>query len=84
MSPDPPLKIPHGRVVSIDEDTEFVIIDLGKKHGVTLGRLMSLYRGDDYLGDIKITRVQPEMSAADLILPLTGKLVHKNDQVIAK
>ncbi|HLF17438.1 MAG TPA: hypothetical protein VI749_00890 [Candidatus Omnitrophota bacterium] len=79
-----PTKVPEGRIISVDDETEFVIVDLGKKHGVTLGRIMSIYRGDKYLGDIKITRVQPEMSAADLILPLTGKLVRKNDQVIAK
>jgi hypothetical protein len=73
-----------GRIISVDDETEFVIIDLGKKHGMTLGRILSVYRGDKYLGDIKVTRVQPEMSAADLILPLTGKLVMKNDQVLAK
>ena len=79
-----PAQIPEGRVISVDDETEFVIIDLGKKHGVTLGRVMSIYRGDKYLGDIKISRVQTEMSAADLVLPLTGKLLRKNDQVLAK
>jgi len=79
-----PVKVPDGRIISVDEETEFVIIDLGKKQGITLGRMLSVYRGNQYLGDIKVTRVQPEMSAADLILPLTGKIVRKNDQVIAK
>jgi hypothetical protein len=78
------VKVPDGRVISVDEETEFVIIDLGKKHGMTLGRMLSVYRGDQYLGDIKVTRVQPEMSAADIILPLTGKILRKNDQVIVK
>jgi len=83
-SSHPTATLSDGRIISVDEETEFVIIDLGKKHGMTLGRIMSVYRGDKYLGDIKVTRVQPEMSAADLILPLTGKVIRKNDQVLAK
>jgi len=79
-----PSEIPEGRVLSVDTETEFVIVNLGKKHGVTIGRVMSVYRGDQYLGDVKVTRIQPEMAAADLILPLTAKMVRKNDQVLVK
>ena len=39
---------------------------------------------EEYVGDVRITRLQPEMSAADLIPPLSIKSVKKNDQVKAK
>ncbi|MBZ0166717.1 MAG: hypothetical protein K8I00_07905 [Candidatus Omnitrophica bacterium] len=77
-------RIPEGRILSVDVETAFVVINLGRKHGISNGIFMSVYRGNDYLGDIKITRTQEEMAAADLIPPLTGQTLRKNDQVIAK
>ena len=76
--------IPDGRILSVDIETAFVVINLGRKHGLTNGLFMAVYRGNDYLGDIKITRTQEEMAAADLVPPLSGQTLRKNDQVIAK
>lgn len=76
--------IPEGRILSVDVETAFVVINLGRKHGISNGIFMAVYRGNDYLGDIKITRTQEEMAAADLVPPLSGKVLRKNDQVIAK
>jgi hypothetical protein len=73
-----------GRVLSVDVETEFVIINLGEKDGVQMGQILSLFRGKEYLGDIKVTRVQPEMAAADLIPPLSSRTVRKSDQVSKK
>lgn len=73
-----------GRILSVDTDTEFVVINLGEKNGVQMGDILSVVRGKDYLGDIKVTRVQPEMSAADFIPPFSSRIVRKNDQVITK
>jgi hypothetical protein len=74
--------IPEGRVLSVDADTEFLIVNLGSKDGLTPGLIMSIYRGQEYLGDVKVTRVQPEMSAADFIPPFSSRKVRKNDQVV--
>ncbi len=79
-----PHEVPEGRVLSIDTDTEFVIINLGDKDGVKAGDVLSVSRGNEYLGDIKVTRVQPEMSAADLIPPLSSKAIRKNDQTVLR
>ncbi len=79
-----PDKIPDGRILSVDYDTEFVIVNLGKKDGVSVGKVLSIYRGQEYLGDVQVTRVQLEMSAADLIPPLSSKTARKNDKVVAR
>lgn len=73
-----------GRVLSVDKETEFLIFDLGVKQGVKQGDVMSVVRGDSYLGDIKVSRVQEEMSAADLIPPFSSRMVRKNDSVVPK
>jgi len=73
-----------GRILSVDIETEFVIVSLGEKDGIVVGNILSVYRNENYVGDIKITRLQSEMSAADLVLPLSIRNVHKDDQVKTK
>ena len=73
-----------GHVLSVDTDAEFVVFNLGLNQGVKPDDILSLYRGDEYLGDIKATRVQDEMSAADIIPPLSSQEIRKNDTVVLK
>ena len=73
-----------GKVLSVDRDVQFVIINLGVQDGVNVGQTMSIYHSNKYLGDVKITRVLPEMSAADFIPPLAAQDVQKDDQVVVK
>jgi hypothetical protein len=73
-----------GKIISIDGETKFVIVNLGEQHGIAEGMMLSVYRNQIYLGDIKVSRVLPEMSAADFIPPLSSGDVLKDDQVIIK
>ncbi len=75
---------PEGRIVMVDGETEFVIVNLGANHGIKEEQILSVSRGNDLLGDIKVTRVQPEMSAADFIPPLTSRHIRKDDSVVIK
>ncbi len=74
----------EGRVLSVDTETEFLIFDMGAKNGIRPGDFMSVYRGKTYLGDVKVTRAQEEMSAADFVPPFSSRKVRKNDQVVVK
>jgi hypothetical protein len=73
-----------GHILSVDTDAEFVVFNLGLNQGVKPDDILSLYRGDEYLGDVKATRVQDEMSAADIIPPLSSREIRKNDTVVLK
>lgn len=73
-----------GKVISIDAETDFVIVSMGEKDGVRKNSLLSVYRGEKLLGDVKVTRALPEMSAADFIPPLTSQDVQKDDRVVIK
>lgn len=79
-----PDRAAKGRVLSVDADTEFVIVNLGEKDGLGQGNILSVYRGKDYLGDVKVTRVQSEMAAADFVPPFSSRTVRKNDEVVLK
>ncbi len=74
----------EGHVLNVDAETEFLIFDLGARHGIKESDIMSVYRGKAYLGDVRVSRVQEEMSAADFIPPFSSRKVRKNDQVVAK
>jgi len=73
-----------GGILSVDTDAAFVIFNLGAKQGIKPDDVLSVYREGKYLGDIKATRVQDEMSAADIIPPLSSKGISKNDTVVLK
>ena len=75
---------PEGRIVMVDTETEFVIVNLGANHGIKEEQVLAVSRGKDQLGEIKVTRVQPEMSAADFIPPLTSRQIRKDDSVVIK
>ena len=75
---------PEGRVVMVDTETEFVIVNLGANNGIKEEQVLAVSRGKDQLGEIKVTRVQPEMSAADFIPPLTSRQIRKDDSVVIK
>ncbi len=73
-----------GRVLSVDKESDFVICNLGSLHGIQAGDVLSVYHEDQYLGELKVSRVQEEMSAADFVPPLSSRKVRKNDIVVLK
>ncbi len=76
--------IRDGRIINVDRVAEFVVIDLGKKDGIKEGTVLAVYRDNNYLGDIKVTRLQLEMAAADLVPPFSIRKIRKNDKVVVK
>lgn len=86
VSPTGSTKSPkeEGRVLTVDAENQFVIVNLGQKDGISEGSTLSIFRDQEYVGDIKVTRVQPDMSAADFIPPLASQNISKNDRVVRK
>lgn len=76
--------IPEGKVLSINLTNNFIVLNLGSQSGISAGLLLSIYRGEKYLGDVQVSRVQTEMSVADILPPLNSKKIRKNDRVLVK
>lgn len=74
----------EGRIVSVDQEAEFVIVNLGERHGVAVDQELAVYNGNKHLGNVKATRVLPEMSAADFVPPLTSQDISEGDFVKLK
>jgi len=72
----------RGKILSVDKDAEFVVCSLGSKQGIKTEDVLSVYRGEEYLGDVKVSRVQQDMCAADIVPPFSSRRVRKNDVVV--
>lgn len=72
--------------VSETSGTEFVLISLGQDDGFEKGHELSVYRGNDYLGKIKLTSVYPDKAVGTVIpssRPRNGQ-IQKGDNVTPK
>lgn len=55
-----------GKVVSVNEDNNFVIIDIGEATGIQLGEDVSVYRDSKYVARLEVIQVRKDISAADI------------------
>lgn len=69
-----------GRVVSINRDWNFVVIDLGWD-AVRIGDTISIFRGDQLLAKARVERVQEGICAATLLPEWQAAEIHVNDVV---
>ena len=56
----------NGEIISINEENNFVIVNIGEKTGIFLGSTLSVYRGGDYIARLKVIQVRPDILAADI------------------
>lgn len=74
----------EGRVLAVNPAWNFVVISIGDKQGVSSNAEMLLKRGDQFLGKVRVTSVEPSTSIADIVantLP-EGVSVQPGDTVI--
>lgn len=68
-----------GRVRSVDGN--LVTLSVGSADSVQKGATFVVYRGGDYVGDVEITDVQPNLSAGRLIRNGPGMSIRVGDKV---
>lgn len=56
----------NGNVISVNDENNFVIIDLGKERGINIGDVLNVYRDTDYVGAIEVIQVRKDIAAADI------------------
>ncbi|MBP9853378.1 MAG: hypothetical protein KBD53_00755 [Candidatus Omnitrophica bacterium] len=56
----------HGRIVSINEENNFVVVDIGEGSGIALGDALSVYRDSEYVARLEVIQVRKDISAADI------------------
>ena len=56
----------NGRIVSVNEENNFVIVDVGEESGVALGDALSVYRDSKYVAQLEVIQVRKDIAAADI------------------
>jgi hypothetical protein len=70
----------RGEITQIQEG--YVTVNVGESSGVTQGMEFMVYRGQTYVGDLKIETVRPKEAGGRLTLVRTGQEVQRGDRVV--
>ena len=57
-----------GKVIKVDKKYAFVVLDLGNRDNLKVVDVLSVYRGDRFIGKVRVERLEDDRSAA-IILP---------------
>ncbi len=55
-----------GNIISVNEDNNFVIVNLGEDSGISIGDKLNVYHGADYIAGLEVIQVRKDISAADI------------------
>jgi hypothetical protein len=61
-----------GQVVVVNREYDFIVMNVGKNHGLSIGQEFQVVRGNEVLGRVKVEKVYDELAAA-AILPESQK-----------
>jgi hypothetical protein len=74
----------EGKILVINKDYNFAVVNLGSRDGISLGSLFSVYHGDQYLGDLKVEKVHDSMSAAGFLSTEVKDKISEGDKAVLK
>ena len=70
-----------GQVVVINREYDFIVMNLGKNHGLSIGQEFQVVRGSEVLGRVKVEKVYDELSAAALLPESKKNSIREGDAV---
>lgn len=74
----------EGKILVINRDYDFVIINLGSRNGLKTNNQFSVYHQDKYIGDIKVEKVHDSMSSASFVSSDIKDKINEGDRVVSK
>ena len=72
-----------GQVVVVNREYDFVVMNLGKNHGLSIGQEFQIVRGAQVLGRVKVEKVYDELSAAAILPDSQKNNIREGDAVRA-
>ena len=81
---NPPATGLQGKVLVINKDYSFAVINLGSKDGVEIGQVFGVYHNNKYVGDVKVEKIHDSMAAAGFGTPDLRDKIGEGDKVVQK
>lgn len=72
-----------GQVVVVNREYDFIVMNMGKNHGLTVGQEFQVTRGGEVLGKVKVEKVYDELSAAAILPESKKNSIREGDLVKA-
>lgn len=72
---------PDGEVVVVNREYDFIVMNLGRNHGLSVGQEFQVVRGDQILGRVKVEKVYDELSAAAILPESQKESIREGDNV---
>ena len=76
-----PRKKLNGKVLVVNREFHFVVIDLGKEDAVRVSDEFVVYRGSEEIGKVQVERVYDAMSTAAILAGSQEELISENSVV---
>jgi cell shape-determining protein MreC len=70
-----------GQVLAINEENNFVIIDMGEQDGIKVGQTLTIYRNNQKIAAVEVIQTRKEISAADIKNISAGSKIKIGDMV---
>ncbi|MBI4706980.1 MAG: hypothetical protein HY761_03535 [Candidatus Omnitrophica bacterium] len=75
---------PEGKVLVVNREFNFVVLNMGSKDGVDVGQIFSVYHNNNYIGDVKVEKVHDSMAAAGFVSGDIKNKVSEGDRIFQK
>ncbi|MBL7130301.1 MAG: hypothetical protein ISS45_02685 [Candidatus Omnitrophica bacterium] len=72
-----------GKVLAVNKEYAFIVVDLGRANNLRPGDILSLYRDDKFIGKVEVESVEEKFCAA-AILPDWQDVEFKENDVVKK
>ena len=79
----PQVKSLEGKIMVVNKDYNFAVLNLGSKDGVNTGDEFSVYHAGKVIGVLKVEKVHESMAAAGFPEELKN-IISENDKVVQK
>ncbi|MFH1691546.1 MAG: hypothetical protein ABIC68_03110 [Candidatus Omnitrophota bacterium] len=70
-----------GQVLAVNDENNFVIIDLGQDDGIKVGQTFSIFRNSQKIASVEVIQARKEISAADIKQISSGSQIKIGDVV---
>ena len=72
-----------GQVVVVNREYDFIVMNIGKNHGLSVGQEFQIIRDNQVLGRVKVDKVYDELSAAAILPESQKDNIREGDNVRA-
>ena len=70
-----------GQVVVVNREYDFIVMNIGRNHGLSIGQEFQVVRNDEVMGRVKVEKVYDELSAAAILQETQPDNIHEGDLV---